>query len=112
MADRAQRPAPADEIRLALRELVDLPDEHGQIAETMETALGLLNLPRLEARLRDPPQPEPPPPNLSPQIEVARLADAGRREEAEALPVRLYGEVPDSWAGILSGSQRWRARPS
>ena len=109
-----QRPFVAAEIRLALTGLLKLPDEDGKIAETMETALGLLNLPRLEARLRAaatrPPR-DPLPPPRDPQAEVARLAGEGRRGEAEALLIDLYGEVPRSWAGVLNGSQNWRARP-
>ena len=110
---RWDRPALAADIRLAVSELENMPDPDHSIAGTMETALSLLNLPRLEARFNDPPvpteigKPWPPPPTA----EVHNLLERGKRAEAEAVLVRLYGEVPDSWAGILNGSQTWRARP-
>ena len=108
---RWDRPALAADIRLAVSELENMPDPDHSIAGTMETALGLLNLPRLEARLNDPPEPPLGPGPPDPKVEVHNLLERGKRAEAEAVLVRLYGEVPDSWAGILNGSQTWRARP-
>ena len=110
-AKRWDRPKLADDIRLALAELVEMPDPEHSIADTMQTALGLLNLPRLEARLQDPPEPPMGPWPVPPMAEVHNLLERGKRAEAEAVLVRLYGEVPVSWEGILNGSQTWRARP-
>ena len=110
-AKRWDRPKLADDIRLAVAELQEMPDPEHSIAGTMQTALGLLNLPRLEARLNDPPEPPMGPPPPHPHVEVHNLLERGKRAEAEAVLVRLYGEVPDGWAGILSGEATWRARP-